>query len=233
DLLPSDPLHPDPSPGEPSPEPIPDCSGDFTETEVMFEDVGWISQALAPSADGLEFYYARQAVDRSLDDSGMRLPTLRTRPTKESDFGEPVILWELTTACDIARPGTSLAALDISRDGLRLYMGCSAFIYEEGASGPLLVMERRDRRDSFTLPARTIGEVGISLGLSRDELTAYGPTLDPSVPGIVEYNRSSIQESFGTAEITPGEIPMINPEPTPDGLELWGAMSISGSTKRR
>jgi hypothetical protein len=221
------------APPGPSPEPIPDCSGDFTSAEVLFEDEGWISQALAPSADGLEFYYARQATDRSLDDSGTRLPTLRKRPTTEAAFGEPVVLSELATACEVARPGTSLGALDISRDGLRLYIGCSAFIYEEGASGPLLVVEREHLGAEFTPPASIIGEVGISLGLTRDELTAYGTTLDPSVRGVLRYKRNSINDSFGPGEIAPGEITMINPEPTPEGGELWGAVAVPGSTRRQ
>lgn len=215
------------------PEPLPNCSGSFTEPEVMFEDPGWIAQAIAPSASGLEFYYARLAMDPTLDDSGTRLPTLRTRPTVDSDFGEPVILWELTTACDSARPGTHLAALDLSYDGRRLYMGCSTFASTVGATGPLLVVERQAVGASFELPAKVIGEMGISLGLTRDELTAYGTTLDPTVDEILWYKRDSINDSFGPARVAAGAIPMFNPEPSPDGRELWGVISIAGTSRRQ
>jgi hypothetical protein len=225
---------PDSPEGEPQPlEPLPDCSGSFADPQVMFEDPGWISQALAPSANGLEFFYARLAVDRALDDSGTRLPTLRTRATIDSNFSEPVILWELTTACESARSGTTLAALDISRDGLRLYIGCSTFAHTAGSTGPLLVLERPDLGASFELPAQVIGEMGISLGLTRDELTAYGTTLDPSIKEVLWYKRDSIGDTFGPAEIAAGAVSMSNPEPSPDGDELWGVVNITGTTRKQ
>lgn len=197
---------------------------------MLFEDPGWISQAITPSASGLEFFYARYAVDRTLDDSGTRLPTVRTRRTLDSDFGEPVILWDLATACESVRQGTHLAALDLSYDGLRLYIGCSAFAFEPGATGPLLVFERRSQGARFELPPAVVGEVGISLGLTRDELTAYGTTLDPSITAVLRYKRGSVHESFGPAEITPGSPTMTNPEPSPDGFELWGVIDTPTST---
>src|SRR5690606_25285737 len=130
--------------------------------------------------------------------------SLRTRPALDADFGEPVILSELALACESVRSGTELAALDLSYDGLRLYIGCSAFVHEVGASGPLLMVERAHLGASFNLPTWTIGEVGISLGISRDELTAYGTSLDPSVNGVVWYKRSAVYDSFGSGEVVPG-----------------------------
>ncbi len=214
-------------------EPPPNCSGTFAEAQVMFEDPGWISQAIAPSANGLEFFYARLAMDPTLDDSGTRLPTLRTRTTVDSDFGEPVILWELSTACSSVRPGTELAALDLSHDGLRLYIGCSTFEHAVGATGPLVVVERSNLSSTFELPPRVIGEVGISLGLTRDELTAYGTTLDPTIDQVLWYKRDSIEDSFGPARIAAGAVSMFNPEPSPDGQELWGVVQVKGTTTKR
>ncbi len=214
-------------------EPLPNCSGSFAEAEVMFEDPGWISQAIAPSANGLEFFYARLAIDPALDDSGTRLPTLRKRATVDSDFGEPIILWELTTACSSVRPGTELAALDLSHDGLRLYIGCSTFAHTVGATGPLVVVERPNLSSPFALPPRVIGEVGISLGLTGDELIAYGTTLDPTISEVLWYKRDSVNDSFGPARIAAGAVAMFNPEPSPDGQELWGVVEIEGTTRKR
>src|SRR5690606_30299840 len=36
-----------------------DCGGVFGPPEVLFGDVGWVPQALSPTRDALEFYYAR------------------------------------------------------------------------------------------------------------------------------------------------------------------------------
>jgi hypothetical protein len=221
-------------PTEPTePEPIPDCSGVFNEPVVAFEDPGWISQALTPAANGLEFFYARLAVDQTLDTSGKRLLSLRTRPTIDSDFGEAVILTELLSLCEDARMGTELAALDLSYDGLRLYVGCSTFIHAAGSTGPLLMLERKEIGAAFEPPAVVVGEVGISVGITRDELTAYGTSLDPSVAGVVWYKRKSVDDAFGPPEVAPGSVGLFNPEPAPDGLELWGAMNTPGVSTRQ
>ena len=207
-------------------EPPLDCSGSFGEWEPLFEDPGWISQALTPSPDGLEFFYARFALDTALDNSGTRLPTVRTRATIESDFGEPTVLWNLTSACENARSGTELAGLDLSFDGRRLYLACSTFNFAADSTGPLLMFERAAAGASFELPPTVVGEVGVSLGLSRDELHAFGTSLDPSTRVVVSYHRSSLVEPFGPAQIVPGGVALSNPEPSPDALSLWGAMTV-------
>lgn len=206
--------------------PPPDCSGEFSEPEVLFEEPGWIAQALTPAANGLEFFYARLAVDLSLDDSGSRIPTLRSRPSPDADFGPPVILTSLATACEGAQTGTEFAGFDLSLDGKRLYMTCSSFSREPGVTGPLLMFERSTWGDPFELPSTVVGEVGISVGLTRDELTAYGTSLDPTITPIVRYRRSSRSEPFGNAELVPEITQLGNPEPSPDGLALLGIISV-------
>lgn len=233
------PLDPDPVPPRPTPRPDPveppeppvDCSGSFAEPVVLFEDSGWISQALTPSANGLEFFYARLAMDSTLSSSGTREPTLRTRPSLDSDFGEPVTLVELITACESVRPGTELAGLDLSNDRLRLYIACSTFLPDPGSTGPLLMVERETDWGPFSLPPKVVGEVGISLGLTRDELTAFGTSLDPAIGAVLWYKRSSVSEFFGPGEVIPGAISLYNPEPSPDLLELWGAVDVPGTVQ--
>lgn len=224
---------PDSSQDAPLDEPVPDCSGAFAEPTVLFEEPGWLSQALAPSEDGLEFYYARLATDPALDDSGARVPTLRTRRTLDSTFGEPTTLSQVASACEAAKPGTSLAALDLSTDKKRLYLGCSAYVFAAGESGPLLMFERTSVAEGFDLPPKKIGDVGLSLGLTRDELTAYGSSLDPAIPQVVSHARSSVFDTFGPPEIAPGSLLLSNPEPAPSGVELWGAAAVTGSTGKQ
>jgi hypothetical protein len=207
-----------------SAEALPDCSGDFGDWAVLFEDPGWSAQALAPSSDGLEFFYARLAWDPTLDDSGTRLPVVRTRTSLRSNFGEPTTLWDLATACEGVRAGTSLAGLDLSVDGKRLYLVCSAFAFEPGASGPLLMFERTGPFASFDQPPAVVGEAGISLGLTRDELQAFGTSLDPSLGTVLTYRRGSLAEPFGAAEMAPGAVALSNPEPAPDNLALLGVV---------
>jgi hypothetical protein len=173
------------------------------------------------------------AVDKSLDDSGTRLPTVRTRPTIDSAFGEPTILWEISTGCEQVRPGTELAALDLSLDGRSLYLGCSDYNWEAGSSGPLLMFERPGPGTAFELPPEVVGEVGISIGLTRDELTAYGTSLDPAIGAVVWYHRSSLSEPFGPAKVAPGAVSLSNPEPSPDGLALWGVVNVLNATRKQ
>ncbi len=218
-------------PSEDEDDPPPDCSGTFGEAELFFEDPGWLSQALTPSADGLEFYYARLALDPDLDDSGTRLPTVRRRASADAEFGEPVLLSALATTCEAVRPGTEFAAFDLSVDGKRLYMGCSDYGRVAGSSGPLLLFERTATDESFVTPPLVIGEVGISVGLTRDELTAFAMSLDPNVNAVVRYDRSSVAAPFGEGKVVSGTRGLANPEPAPDGSSLWGVSAVPGGAR--
>jgi hypothetical protein len=215
--------------GDTDEEERPDCSDNFTEPQVLFEEPGWIAQALTPAANGLEFFYARLALDVSLDDSRTRLPTLRTRPSVDADFGPPVTLTFLASACEQVRAGTEFAGMDLSLDGKRLYMTCSSYSRAPNSTGPLLLFERGAMGEPFERSPRIVGEVGISVGLTRDELTAYGTSLDPAVTGVLRYRRAAAQDAFGPGEIVPGITRLANPEPSPDGRTLWGALAVPGS----
>ncbi len=49
-----------------------DCSGTFSKPELLFDEGDHYPQALAPSADGLELFYVRLALDENLDPVGPR-----------------------------------------------------------------------------------------------------------------------------------------------------------------
>ncbi len=203
-----------------------DCSGVFDEPRVAFVDPGWMPQALSPTPDGLEFFYLSLADDLSIDVSGKRRPFVRRRSSVEEPWSEPEELTELTDVCELWSPGTEPAALDVSLDSRRLYLGCNAMSDSDRPTGPLLVASRVDRQSPFVVQDQVFGEVGISLGITRDELSAYGTTITPDFSDVLLYQRSSLAEPFG-APATLG-ISMRNPEPSPDGLALYG-VKVPGS----
>jgi hypothetical protein len=201
-----------------------DCTGDFGEPEVLFEDVGWIPQALSTTRDGLEFFYARLALDDSIDDSGQRRFAVRMRESQENEFSDPIPLVELDDACALAEPGTQPSALDVSGDALRLYIGCNSLAGPPYEQGPLLLATRADKHSPFVVQEEPIGVAGISLGLTKDELEGFGSSLDPAVPEIIHYTRPSIDVPFDSGVSILGGVEMLNPEPAPDGLYLLGVV---------
>lgn len=214
---------------DPSADPV-DCTGNFGESELLFKDEGWIPQALSPTRDGLEFFYAREALDTSLDNSGQRRFAMRARASRDDPYSDPIPLTYLDDVCDAAEPGTEPSALDVSGDALRLYIGCNALGTGEPYFGPLLLATRPNRTSRFEVQAEPIGLAGISLGLTKDELEGFGSSLDPAVPQILHYTRSSMNEAFSGGVPVAGGIELLNPEPAPDGLFMLGVQN--GSTRR-
>ncbi len=200
-----------------------DCSGDFFEPSVLFEDVGWSPQALSPTRDGLEFFYARLAEDASLDASRERKITVRRRLKLDDAFSDPEPVQELDGACAQVRAGTQLAGLDVSRDALRLYIACNTFKQGDHGLSQLVVAHRADRHSAFVLDPRPIGDVGYSVAISRDELTLFSTSNDPSVDYVLMQTRSHVSEAFGALGPAPGSPTIRNPEPVPGGLMLLGA----------
>ncbi len=201
----------------------------FGEAVLLFEDPGWFPQALSPTRDELELFYASLAQDRSLDDSGERHVIVRKRASVDEPFGEPELVDELLFLCGAMFDGTELAALDVSGDGLRLYIGCNSFTDSDYPDGPLLVATRSDRESPFSVDPVPVGYVGFSLGLSRDELTAFGTSRDPSVEGVLMYERTSPSDTFGDGRVVPGAVDFMNPEPVPGGLALLGVDATDGA----
>ncbi len=207
------------------------CEGEFGEPEVLFVDEGWLPQALAPTSDGLEFFYARRTNDVALDESGQRHVTVRRRASLDEPLGEPIQVAELMFACDALFPGTQLAGLDVSPDALRLYIACNAFRSGPDSDGQLIIATRPDRLSPFEVQSMPIGMVGTSIGLTRDELTAYATSLDPERDGIWRYQRADVNEAFGDGVLVEGLSEVMNPEPIPDGLGLL-MVDKSGSPRR-
>lgn len=201
-----------------------DCSGAFGQPEVLFEDVSWYPQALSLTKDELEFFYARGPIT-----GGERHVVVRRRSSSEEPFGEPEPVLETETLCDSISPGSQIAALDVSGDGLRLYVGCNTFPKDSYPNGPLLVAVRADRTSPFLVVPQPVGAIGISIGISRDELSAFATSRDPSISNVLMYQRNSVFEAFGEAMNVPGSPLLQNPEPVPGGLQLMGVDTTSTS----
>lgn len=207
-----------------------DCSGSFDEPSLVFEDVGWSPQALSPTRDGLEFFYARLALSDAVDSSGERKITVRRRAHVDDAFLEPEPVVELDGVCAQVEPGTEIAGLDVSRDALRLYIACNTFVVGDHGSSSLVVAHRADRSSPFVVDLRPIGQVGYSLGVTRDELTLFASSADPAVDYVLMYTRASVDEPFGAAQPVPGWPTIRNPEPVPGGLWMLG-VDRSASTR--
>lgn len=199
-----------------------DCSGAFGAPSLAFEDEGWSPQALSPTRDTLEFFYARRAISKTTDPSGERKITVRRRSSVEDAFSEPEPVVELDGVCVKVRPGTEIAGLDVSGDALRLYIACNWFKDPQFGAGPLVVAQRKDRSSPFVIQEATIGDVQFSIGVSRDELTLFATSRDPSVDYLLTQRRSSVDAAFGEMTPVPGLPTIRNPEPIPGGLGLLG-----------
>jgi len=207
------------------------CSGDFAEPVVRFEDVGWSPQALSPTRDGLEFFYARLALNSTVDSSGERKITVRRRAHLQEPWRAPESVVELDGVCAQVEAGTEIAGLDVSKDALRLYIACNTFAPGDYGLGKLVVAHRVDRESPFVVDPRPIGEVGYSIAVSRDELTLYATSNDASVDYVLMHTRSSVDEAFGPMVPVPGLPTIRNPEPVPGSLMLLGA-DRSATSKR-
>jgi len=116
--------------------------------------------------------------------------------------------------------------IDVSEDGLRLYLSCANTVVDM-TTAPLRRASRSNRTSPFMLDTAPIGMVARSFSLSADELTAFASPLAIDDPGEdFVYKRTAVTDSFGPGERLPG-IPASfrNPEPTRDGLQLFGALA--------
>lgn len=147
------------------------------------------------------------------------------RPDRNTEFTNTESLPELDAAC--ARP--DYRSIELSPDGLRAYVLCFATL-DDGADGVLRVADRARAGERFTLRATEYGRVGASPAVTPDELTLY--TSYPAGAGEgppFTYTRASTDEPFSAGTPAPGleGSEMASPDPSPDGLSLFGGVSTS------
>jgi hypothetical protein len=189
-----------------------DCSGQFGTPRVVL-DSGTEVRVYSPtlSADELELLYSATGVE-----AGSKHFRRSTRASKLDAFEPGAPLPELDAACAATEDRT----LDLTPDGLRLYVGC--YDPTVSFSGPLRVARRSSPDAPFVLDAESYGTVGASPAVAADELSVYTSGFDASQePGRL-YERTTPDAPFDTGV----EIPGINlPTPAPDisfnGLALY------------
>ena len=203
--------------------PSTDCSGAFGEVKLVFTGTAGVTPtSLSVTGDDLELYYAE---DR--DDGGHIL--VRKRASRDAPLGEPVELAaELFAWC----PVNGQPSLDVSDNGLRLYLTCIDLAVTP--MGPIRVAERADRNAMFTLRPDALGMAGLSISVSPDELSALSTDFtNPDLPTAALGERSSLALPFGS----PGQVPGIsskvqNPEFVGDTLHLFGAVDAGNTLAR-
>jgi hypothetical protein len=81
------------------------------------------------------------------------------------------------------------------------------------------------RTAPFTLDAKVYGMTQSSVSVPFDELNLFASS--PTIAGPFIYQRANVTDVFSAGTTVPGleNVPLVTPEPGPDGLTLFGAMS--------
>lgn len=136
-------------------------------------------------------------------------------------FPDPAPVAELGNVCG----ALSVGGMDVTLDGLRLYIACSDDA--GGFMGPLRLATRTDRQSAFTLTEKALGTVGNSISISKDELELFAVT-EPGNGYVMVYRRASLDEPFGAGKLVEGLAgPFRYPEISSDGLNLFGVAGPS------
>jgi hypothetical protein len=199
------------------------CTNAFgTPVLVVPDTPGVIPQSLTVTGDDLELFYEEQRSD------GAHL-VVRQRSDRNAAFGDET---ELDPSLWSWCPAPGDPNIDVSDNGLRLYMTCvdTTAIDADGGypAGPIRVAERATRSGSFALNPNEFGTANVSLSVSRDELTAfwsdYSTTTNP-LP--VMATRQSLTDPFGPAMALTNVVDSLhNPELADDDEHLFGSLQI-------
>ena len=185
----------------------PDCSGEFGNPQPILAGGRMTSPAI--TGDELELYYVSgEAYYEQI------YVSRRSSTSQAFELGTPVAA--LNEICD----GLN-ASLDVSYDGLRLYLSCYADVDE---LAPLLMLTRPDRDSAFGSPL-DLGLFSTSAGVSSDELSVYGARFTSDVATRLA-TRSNLTAPFSAALSAPGldQTALFSPGISPDGLEIYGAV---------
>jgi hypothetical protein len=183
-----------------------------------------IPQSFSVTGDDLELFYEEFRIETNAI-------MVRKRATRDAPFGEAVELpAELTAWCPT--PATA-PSLDVTDDGLRLYLTCVAdpLEGEPVEAGPIRVAERPDRSSPFTLRPEQFGVAWTSISVSPDELSLLSSDLSNlSAPVTMLSQRSSRDEPFGQPGLAGGiDRSFWHPEFAHDSLHVFGALQPEGA----
>jgi hypothetical protein len=197
------------------------CSGAWSAPKEILRPApysGLSSPTLSP--DELEMFYVESA------SSGTSYNFRRSiRSTKAAVFPAGDVVPELDAACSPAQHRN----IDLSRDGLRAYFSCQVDP-TVATPEPLRIARRSAVGGTFVVDPQNYGMVGPSAAIGMDELELFSSektSVDPGPPR--RYTRSSMSTAFGNPVSIPGleSVGLIAPELSPDGLSMFGAISLS------
>ena len=192
-----------------------DCSGAFGEPTLLFSAELTAPQSFTLTPDELELYYIDYPDE-------VRIIERRVRSSRSASFGAGEAVPELLEVCPTINPAFGVGTVDLSPDGLTAYISC-----EEAVELPttLVSVTRPALGSPFVSPVVPIGTVGASFA-TADGLEGFSNT-----PGVLDqldrHERASLTAPFGESEQL--SILLRGPDPSNDGLWLFGSLPIEGS----
>ncbi len=200
------------------------CTNAFGTPELIVADTpGVLRQCLTVTGDDLELFYEERR-------DGAAHVMVMKRSDRNAAFGAATELdssiWSWCTPVEDP-------SLDVSDDGLRLYLTCVDTDTPNGDGGytssAIRVADRPTRAAEFSLNPTAFGIGNVSLSVSQDELTAFWSDFSESVtPRSVMATRASKTEPFGSLVPIPGlQDNVRNPELANDALHLFGSIELS------
>ena len=183
------------------------CSGAWgTPVEVVSADR--IPSSPAITGDGLELFFVAGALEQEQFYSVKRA-------NRAEDFGEAAPVPALNAECTFS----SIKTIEVSNDGLRIYLSCSPDLQSDGV---LTMMTRASRDSTFGSPS-VVGATPLSPWLSDDQLSLFYASTEAKSATFMA-TRGSIDEKFGAPSEVPGleTAALSAPTLSPDGLEIYG-----------
>ncbi len=193
-----------------------DCSGDFGEPAPLFvAATDAIPQSFTVSPEELELMYVSDA-------AGVRGIERRLRESRAEAFGEATTPAELSDACDRVDSSLTVGTIDLSPDGLTLYISCEVSVT---VPATLVIAQRADLSSPFQVDTTLRGEVGPSFA-TADGREGYSNAPD-SLDIVDLFRRDDEMSPFTNAGSL--AIELRSPDPSDDGLRLYGTVPVAGS----
>jgi len=194
--------------------PSSDCTGAFGEPAVLFTAEVTAPQSFTLTPDELELYYINYPED-------VRIIERRVRSSRSASFGPGEAVPELLDVCPSVNAAFGVGTVDLSPDGLVAYISCE----EDFELATTLVTATRSALGApFTPDLSPLGTVGSGFA-TADGLEGFSNT-----PGALDqldrHERASLTAPFGEAERL--AIALRGPDPSNDGLWLFGSVPIEG-----
>jgi hypothetical protein len=188
----------------------PECTGTFGDPSLATTDYGDTPSSPTLPSGELELFYIQDAQTAT---TASRI--VRSTRTATTPFGTPSVVSQLASAC-----GTLPAeSIDITEDGLRLYIACVPA--DDSQPRTLHLAQRSNPTSPFALASGTLGAVGISISVSADERTLYAVPPPSTNAAVAAYTRDSNASPFSGP--VPIGVTLRNPEINHSGLELYGS----------